>query len=80
MKNARNKTDNATLCIVGQALAGIPDGYWSALDRLVNLPWNEGGVSADEVAMIMHQSGLRGSPTAITRHRRGLCTCKKGMK
>lgn len=65
-------------CLIGRALVEVPQEYRSALERVVNTRWDEGGLTPEEAALVMNESGLKASATALTRHRRGLCLCTKG--
>lgn len=68
---------SAGVCVIGRAMRDLPDPYKSSLVTLIDTPYSEGGKSADEVFLIMNEAGLRSSATAVTRHRRGMCACRR---
>lgn len=68
-------TADTKCCVIGRALTELAEPYRTALRDIVYRPWTDGGLTADEVAIVMMESGLRGSATAVTRHRRGTCVC-----
>lgn len=59
------------VCVIGRALRDLPEPYRGALDSLVSSTR-----SADEVAVVMAEAGLRGSASAIRLHRRDQCVCR----
>jgi hypothetical protein len=69
--------DGRKLCVIGRPLVDLDEPYRSALQKIVDLTWPEGGLTEFGVAQAMNESGLPGSPTSVLRHRRGLCICQK---
>lgn len=64
------------VCGIGRTIKELPEPYSTALRGLISNPWAEGGLSADEVAAVMLEAGLKSSPSAVTRHRRNTCGCR----
>lgn len=64
-------------CVIGRNLEEIPEQYRAALESLVSTRWIDGGLSDDELSLVLAEAELPGSPSAISRHRRGLCVCGK---
>lgn len=62
-------------CVIGRALADLPDPYKAALQTLINSRFSEGGYTDDQVAARMRSAGLRSSATSVRQHRRGFCSC-----
>lgn len=65
------------VCVIGRAMRDLSEPYKTPLVELVNTPFSAGGRSADEVFKIMNEAGLRSSATAVTRHRKGTCSCSR---
>lgn len=65
------------LCVIGRHLLDLDEPYRSALEKLVTSSWQDGGFTEFTVAQVMNESGLKGSPTSVLRHRRELCICQK---
>lgn len=63
-------------CGIGRTIKELPEPYSTALRGIISNPWAEGGLSADEVASVMLEAGLKSSPSAVTRHRRNTCGCR----
>lgn len=62
-------------CTVGRYLRDIPDPYRTILVDLMADDGHHGGLSADRLAKLMREAGLKTSATAIRLHRAGTCVC-----
>lgn len=62
-------------CVIGQHCRDLPEPYRSRVTALINLPVSQGGMSADQVGQELYLAGLRGSASAVTRHRLQRCSC-----
>lgn len=71
------EVDGRKLCVIGRHLVDLPDPYRSALQQIIDTGWAKGGLTEFGVAVVMNEAGLKGSPTSVLRHRRGLCICRK---
>jgi hypothetical protein len=69
--------DGQKLCVIGRYLTDLDEPYGSALQKIVNQDFADGGLTEFAVAMVMNEAGLKGSPTSVLRHRRKLCICQK---
>lgn len=69
--------DLKALCVIGRAIETVPVTHRAALERIVSQTFAEGGLGPDDAAILMLEAGLQSSASAITRHRRGVCSCKK---
>ena len=66
---------NESLCIIGRYLCSVPDPYKTVLANLLANDGFNGGPSADQLAKIMREAGLKASATAIRLHRAKTCVC-----
>lgn len=62
-------------CVIAAALLSVSGQHLEALSDIVDRPFTEGGLTSDRAAVVMKQAGLRSSASAVTRHRRGECSC-----
>lgn len=63
-------------CKLASIIASLEDPYKSALERLVETPWKEGGLSDTQLRERLLKAGLSLGVTVIHYHRRGICSCK----
>ena len=67
---------NVTLpCKVGRILETLEDPYKSALIKLLDTDYDNGGLSAEQLEHRMKQAGLEVGATVLRRHRKKQCGC-----
>lgn len=68
-------SSNGRLCRVGAILAGLEEPYRSALERLLSVPFLEGGETDEQLATRLRAAELPVGATTIRRHRTKTCIC-----
>ena len=63
-------------CKVGRILETLEDPYKTALINLLVTPYEDGGLSAEQLEQRMKQAGLEVGATVIRRHRKKQCGCR----
>lgn len=66
-------------CRLGLTIASLDEPYKSALERLVELKHSDGGLSDQALVGRLREAGISMSVSTAHYHRRGLCSCAKGM-
>jgi hypothetical protein len=67
------------LCKIGTLLTTLDEPYRSALENLVTVKHSEGGLSDQALCGRLREAGISMSVSTVHYHRRGLCSCVKGM-
>lgn len=62
-------------CLIQRHLNDLDEPYKSALQKLLDTRFTDGGMSDAELAQRMLQAGLKSSHTTVRIHRSGLCSC-----
>lgn len=65
-------------CKTARIIAGLEEPYRSALQKLVDLSFANGGLSDAALRDRMLKAGLDVATSNIHYHRRGICSCKAG--
>ncbi len=65
-------------CKILRIIMGLEDPYRSAVVQMLNMRFNDGGLSDEGLAKKMKSAGLRVSWQVIYRHRVKLCCCYRG--
>jgi hypothetical protein len=66
-------------CKLGILLTTLEEPYKSALENLVTLKHADGGLSDQALVGRLRQAGIPMSVSTAHYHRRGICSCVKGM-
>lgn len=66
-------------CKLARIIAGLEEPYQSALKKLVETSWRDGGLSDSDLRQRMLKAGIEVGATVIHYHRRGICACAKGL-
>ena len=67
------------LCRVGLLIQTLEEPYKSALVKLVEVKHADGGLSDQSLVGRLREAGLPMSVSTVHYHRRGLCSCVKGL-
>lgn len=63
-------------CKLGAIIASLEEPYQSALQKLADVSWREGGLSDTRLRERLKLAGFSVSMSVIYNHRTGVCACK----
>lgn len=66
-------------CKLGTAVTELAEPYKAALENLIAVRYQDGGLTDAGLHQRLTQAGFNISISVIHYHRRGICSCKKGM-
>lgn len=73
------ETAKPRLCKIGTLLTTLEEPYKSALANLVAVKHADGGLSDQALCGRLREAGISMSVSTVHYHRRGLCSCMKGL-
>lgn len=69
---------DSTPCKLQRVVLSLEEPYRSALTKLVDTTFVDGGLSDSGLYMRLQKAGLQASTPVIWRHRNKVCSCYRG--